>query len=140
MTDAADNPDAAPADPTTTPFARMGGEPGVRALVDRFDLMDLEPALAGIRALHPASLDGSRDKLHWFLCGWLGGPSHYTDRFGHPRLRARHLPYAIGIAERDQWLACMLQAMQEQAVDPALAQRLAESFFGTADWMRNQGG
>ncbi len=141
MTDAADSPDDAPADPATTPFARMGGEPGVRALVDRFyDLMDLEPALAGIRALHPPSLDGSRDKLHWFLCGWLGGPNHYTDRFGHPRLRARHLPYAIGIAERDQWLACMLQAMQEQAVDPALAQRLAESFFGTADWMRNQGG
>jgi hemoglobin len=119
----------------------MGGEPGVRALVDRFyDLMDLEPAFAGIRLLHPATLDSSRDKLHWFLCGWLGGPSHYTDRFGHPRLRARHLPYAIGIAERDQWLACMLQAMQEQAVNPALAQRLAESFFGTADWMRNQGG
>ena len=62
------------------------------------------------------------------------------ERFGHPMLRARHLPFAIGIAERDQWLACMAQAMQEQAVDPALAQRLAESFFGTADWMRNKGG
>ena len=119
----------------------MGGEPGVRALVDRFyDLMDLELAFAGIRALHPATLDGSRDKLHWFLCGWLGGPNHYIDRFGHPRLRARHLPYAIGIAERDQWLACMGQAMAEQSVDPALAPRLAERFFGTADWMRNKGG
>jgi truncated hemoglobin YjbI len=87
----------------------------VRALVDRFyDLMDLEPAYAGIRALHPPTLDGSRDKLFWFLCGWLGGPNHYIERFGHPRLRARHLPYAIGIAERDQWMACMLQAMGEQ--------------------------
>ncbi|OYU73798.1 MAG: cyanoglobin [Burkholderiales bacterium PBB5] len=100
----------------------------------------MAPAAAGIRALHPASLDGSRDKLYWFLCGWLGGPNLYIERFGHPRLRARHLPYAIGIAERDQWLACMIQAMDEQAVDPALAQKLAESFFGTADWMRNQGG
>ena len=55
-------------------------------------------------------------------------------------LRARHLPYAIGISERDQWMACMMSAMQEQAVEAALAQRLTESFFGTADWMRNQGG
>ena len=126
--------DAAP-----TPYAALGGEPGVRALVDRFyDLMDLEPAYAGIRALHPGVLDGSRDKLYWFLCGWLGGPDHYVQRHGHPRLRARHLPYSIGIAERDQWLACMTQAMHEQQVNDTLAQRLAESFFGTADWMRNR--
>ena len=131
--------DTASAGPT--PFQQLGGEPAVRALVDRFyDLMDLEPAYAGIRRLHPQSLDGSRDKLHWFLCGWLGGPDLYIQRFGHPRLRARHLPYAIGLAERDQWLACMMSAMVEQQVDPALAERLAQSFFGTADWMRNQGG
>ena len=136
-----DHDDTTDATAPAPPFLRMGGEPGVRALVDRFyDLMDLELAFAGIRALHPATLDGSRDKLHWFLCGWLGGPNHYIDRFGHPRLRARHLPYAIGIAERDQWLACMARAMDEQAVDPTLAQRLADSFFGTADWMRNKGG
>lgn len=133
--------DDTPAEPGPTPFERLGGEPGVRALVDRFyDLMDLELAFAGIRALHPASLDGSRDKLHWFLCGWLGGPNLYIERFGHPRLRARHLPYAIGIAERDQWLACMQQAMAERGVDTTLARRLAESFQGTADWMRNRGG
>ncbi|MDO9072243.1 MAG: group II truncated hemoglobin [Rubrivivax sp.] len=126
-------------DTTSTPFVSLGGEPGVRQLVDRFyDLMDLEPAYAGIRQLHPTELDGSRDKLHWFLCGWMGGPDLYVQRFGHPMLRARHLPYAIGIAERDQWMACMMQAMQEQSVDPTLAQRLAESFFGTADWMRNK--
>lgn len=121
-----------------SPFERLGGEAGVRALVERFyDLMELEPAYAGIRALHPATLEGSRDKLHWFLCGWLGGPDLYQQRFGHPRLRARHLPYRIGIAERDQWMACMMQALQERAVEPALAQRLTEAFFGTADWMRN---
>ena len=131
---AADAPDAPAA-----PFARLGGEAGVRALVDRFyDLMDLEPHYAGLRAIHPADLAGSRDKLHWFLCGWLGGPNLYIERFGHPMLRARHMPYRIGIAERDQWMACMMQAMQEQEVDEALAQRLAESFFGTADWMRNR--
>lgn len=124
-----------------TPYEALGGDAGVRTLVDRFyDLMDLEPAYTGIRRLHPPALDGSRDKLHWFLSGWLGGPDLYQQRFGHPRLRARHLPYAIGIAERDQWLACMGQAMAECGVDPALAERLAQSFFGTADWMRNQGG
>jgi hemoglobin len=124
-----------------TPFARLGGEPGVRALVDRFyDLMDLEPGFSRLRALHPTELTGSRDKLFWFLCGWMGGPTHYEDRFGHPRLRARHLPYAIGLAERDQWMQCMQQAMAECDVDSDLADRLAKSFFGTADWMRNRGG
>ena len=122
-------------------YAALGGRDGVRALVDRFyDLMDLESAYAELRALHPTPLDGSRDKLFWFLSGWLGGPDEFVQRFGHPRLRARHLPYAIGIAERDQWLACMAQAMDECGIDPALAERLAAAFFTTADWMRNKGG
>jgi len=124
-----------------TPFELLGGEPGVRALVDRFyDLMDLEPAYAGLRALHPATLEGSRDKLFWYLCGWLGGPNHYIERFGHPMLRARHLPYAIGNAERDQWMACMTQALREGGVEDTLAQGLRQAFQGTADWMRNRAG
>lgn len=122
-----------------TAYELLGGESAVRALVDRFyDLMDLEPGCAGLRAMHPDTLDGSRDKLHWFLCGWLGGPDHYVQRFGHPRLRARHLPFAIGIAERDQWVSCMRQAMQELGLDADLEQRLAQAFMDTADWMRNQ--
>ncbi|MBX3621055.1 MAG: group II truncated hemoglobin [Rhizobacter sp.] len=125
----------------TTAFDLVGGEAAVRALVDRFyDLMDLEPAYAELRAMHPTTLEGSRDKLFWFLCGWLGGPQHYVERFGHPFLRARHLPFAIGIAARDQWMACMKQAMAEVALDPPLAERLEASFFKTADWMRNQHG
>ena len=127
------------AEDSPSAYDRLGGEPAVRALVDRFyDLMDLEPAYAQLRAVHPTTLEGSRDKLHWFLCGWLGGPNHYIERFGHPRLRARHLPFSIGIAERDQWLACMHQAMRELDVDETLADRLAEAFFNTADWMRNR--
>jgi hemoglobin len=123
-----------------TAFDRVGGQARVRALVDRFyDLMDLEPAYAALRALHPSTLEGSRDKLFWFLCGWLGGPEHYTDRFGHPMLRARHLPFAIGIRERDQWMHCMEQAMTEVGLAPEFAQRLSASFFQTADWMRNRG-
>ncbi len=123
-----------------TPFDRVGGEARVRALVDRFyDLMDLEPDFAELRAVHPSTLEGSRDKLFWFLCGWLGGPQHYTDRFGHPMLRARHLPFAIGIRERDQWMRCMQQAMADVELDPELAERLSASFFQTAAWMVNRG-
>jgi hemoglobin len=127
--------------PQTSAFDALGGEAALRTLVDRFyDLMDLEPAYAGIRALHPSTLDGSRDKLCWFLCGWTGGPDLYVQRFGHPRLRARHLPFAIGIAERDQWMACMQQAMAECGLDEVLRERLSAAFFNTADWMRNRGG
>jgi len=128
-----------PAAPFDTPFDWVGGEAAVRALADRFyDLMDREPAYAGIRAMHPDSLDDSRQKFFWFLCGWLGGPQHYVERFGHPRLRMRHMPFTIGIKERDQWLTCMNQAMTELEMDPELVARLNDSFFKTADFMRNR--
>ncbi len=126
--------------PFETPFAWIGGEARVKALVERFyDLMDIEPAYAVLRASHGSTLDDARQKLFWFLCGWLGGPDHYQERFGHPRLKMRHMPFSIGIIERDQWLACMDQAMGEIGVDLALRQRLNTSFFQTADWMRNRG-
>lgn len=124
--------------PFATPFAWIGGEERVQALVERFyDLMDLEPGYAALRAAHGSELGNARQRLFWFLCGWLGGPQHYTERFGHPKLRLRHMPFAIGILERDQWLGCMDQAMGETGVDEALRARLRESFFQTADWMRN---
>lgn len=126
-------------EPTDSPYAWAGGEASVRALVDRFyDLMDLESGFSELRAVHGSDLSSARDKLFWFLSGWLGGPQEYTERFGHPRLRMRHMPFAIGILERDQWLACMAQAMRESGLDPALRERLEKSFFQTADWMRNQ--
>ncbi len=121
-----------------TPFEWIGGEAQVKALTERFyDLMDLAPAYAELRAVHGSSLGGARDKLFWFLCGWMGGPQHYTERFGHPMLRARHMPFKIGILERDQWLACMDQAMRDTGVPDDLRTRLKASFFQTADWMRN---
>jgi len=136
--------DAAAPQPATA-FDKVGGAANVRALVDRFyDLMDLEPEFAGLRALHPTTLEGSRDKLYWFLTGWLGGPSLYIDRFGHPMLRARHLPYAIGIAERDQWITCMGLALAELGeaggFSADMQQRLLQSFAQTADHMRNRQG
>jgi len=136
----ANEPDAdGVAAPTVTPYTLIGGEPAVHALVERFyDLMDLEPAYTALRAVHGSTLDDARQKLFWFLCGWLGGPDLYVERFGHPRLRMRHLPFAIGVLERDQWLACMDQAMRETGVPEPLRERLNQSFFQTADWMRNR--
>jgi hemoglobin len=122
-------------------FDLIGGETKLRELVDRFyDLMDLEPEFAVIRVLHPAALDSSRDKLYWFLCGWTGGPDSYVERFGHPRLRARHLPYPIASTERDQWLRCMAWAMRDIGLSELLQERLLHSFYQTADWMRNKSG
>ena len=128
-------------DNSPTLFEIIGGEARLRELVDRFyDLMDLEPRFADLRAMHPSSLDGSRDKLFWFLCGWSGGPNHFIERFGHPRLRARHLPFSIASKERDDWLRCMAQAMHELDMPEALQERLMHSFLQTADWMRNRHG
>ncbi|GIK85295.1 MAG: globin [Betaproteobacteria bacterium] len=130
---------AAPDAQAATPFARLGGEEGVRALVDRFyDLMDLEPEFAPLRAVHGASLAHARDKLHLFLCGWLGGPPLYASRYGHPRLRSRHLPFPIGARERDQWVACMARALDDAGGPDDLKAPLMEAFAGTADWMVNR--
>ena len=127
--------------PAATPFEAIGGENKVKALVERFyDLMDLEPKYSALRAAHGSELTKARQHLFWFLCGWMGGPQHYTERFGHPKLRLRHMPFSIGILERDQWVSCMEQAMQETGVPEDLRTQLSESFFQTADWMRNTQG
>ncbi len=123
------------------PYDLIGGEPVVRALVDRFyDLMDLEPGYAALRASHGSDLSGARAKLFQFLSGWLGGPPLYVEQYGHPRLRMRHMPFSIGIQERDQWVACMDQAMGEVGIEPQMRARLKASFMQTADWMRNRAG
>lgn len=122
-----------------SPYQRLGGEQAVRKLVDRFyDLMDTLPEAETIRAMHPDDLSGSRDKLFKFLSGWLGGPQLYIQEFGHPRLRARHLPFSIGSAERDAWMLCMTQALSEMELEPLLLHHLTQSFYKTADHMRNR--
>ena len=122
-----------------TPYQLLGGDAKVRELVERFyDLMDFEPKYARLRAVHGSALESAREKLYLFLSGWLGGPSLYIDRYGHPMLRARHLPFAIGEVERDQWMACMVQAMEETEVPQDLKAALEQAFFKTADWMRNR--
>jgi hemoglobin len=131
-----ERPDAAPPPP---PIELIGGEVGVRRLIDRFyDLMDTLPEAAGIRALHPADLAESRDKLYWFLVGWLGGRPLYIERFGHPRLRARHLPFPIASDEASQWMLCMRRALAETVADAELRGLLDERFTGIAAHMRNR--
>ncbi len=120
-------------------FELIGGDDRLRELVDRFyDLMDLEPQFAALRAMHPTSLEGSRDKLHRFLSGWTGGPDIYTEKYGPPFLRARHLPFPVGSKERDDWLTCMLLAMRELGYGEEKEDLLLQAFFRTADWMRNK--
>lgn len=120
-------------------YELVGGADKLRDMVDRFyDLMQLEPEFAGINSMHPKPNDSSRDKLFWFLSGWMGGPNLYIEQFGHPRLRARHLPYSIGVSERDQWLRCMAWAMQDVGIEEGVQLHLMNSFYQTADWMRNK--
>ena len=122
-----------------SPYELIGGEDGVRRLVDRFyDLMDSDPEASAIRAMHPPDLETSREKLRLFLMGWLGGPPVYVERFGHPMLRARHLPFGIASAERDQWMGCMERALDEQDMPDVLREALRQRFQAMADHMRNR--
>ncbi|NWF62960.1 MAG: group II truncated hemoglobin [Chloroflexi bacterium] len=124
---------------TQSLYELLGGETGVRALVDRFyDLMDSSPEARDIRALHAASLKQSREKLFMFLSGWSGGPPLYIEKFGHPRLRMRHMLFTIGERERDQWLWCMNKALEEADFSPAVVAHLKARFSEIADFMRNQ--
>ena len=120
-------------------YERIGGEEKVRALVHRFyQLMDATPEAHGIRKMHGADLKRSEDKLFMFLSGWMNGPQLFVEKFGHPKLRQRHMPFAIGKAERDQWLLCMGQALDEVVEEEALRNELKVAFIKVADFMRNQ--
>lgn len=122
-----------------TLYDLIGGDARVREMVDRFyDLMDLQPEFAVLRGMHPPSLDGSRDKPYHFLSGWSSGPDLYTPLYGSAFLRARHLPFAIGTSARDQWLLCVVLAMQDLGIEEDKQDVLLQGFFKTVDWMRNK--
>lgn len=121
-----------------SPYTSLGSESGVRQLVDRFyDLMDSTAEAATIREMHPVCLDESRQKLFEFLSGFLGGPSLYMERHGHPRLRMRHAAFSIDESARDNWLACMNQALEEQVDDKIMLMQLKSSFYKTAHHLIN---
>lgn len=123
-----------------TPFEAMGGEAGLRRLVDAFyDAMDTDPAAAGIRAMHQADLAPIRERLADWLSGWMGGPPVFAARHpGRPCIMSAHAPYAIGAAEVDQWLACMRRALD--TVEPPADWReiLDQAFVRMCDALRNR--
>lgn len=130
-------------DQKTTFFELLGGADAgvetIRNLVEAFyDIMESDPKAAGIRAMHKPDLTEAREKLFMFLTGWTGGPQLYIERYGHPRLRARHLPFTIGESERDQWMYCMIRAMHQLRFEESLMTRLATQLYGVADFMRNR--
>jgi len=126
---------------TTTTYEKIGGDSVVAKLCARFyELMDTVSQFVELRAMHPADLKNSSEKLYMFLSGWMGGPDLFVEKFGHPRLRGRHMPFSIGLQERDQWVACMVLAMEDVGIDEAVRAKLLENFFHTADFMRNKEG
>jgi hemoglobin len=120
-------------------FERIGGSATIDRLVDRFyDRMDTLPEAQVIRAMHAADLGAIRDVLKRYLAEWTGGPKLYSVEKGHPRLRQRHIGFAIGDAERDAWMLCMRGALEETVVDVVARQDLDRALSGLADWMRNR--
>jgi len=122
-----------------TPYELLGGETVLRQLTKRFyELMDTMPEARGVREMHPGNLAVSEEKLFMFLSGWLGGPNLFVEKHGHPRLRMRHFPFAIGKSERDQWMLCMVHAFEDVNVQEPLRSELLHSLLNLADHMRNQ--
>ncbi len=96
-------------------FRAAGGEAGLEVLVTRFyELMDCREVARDIRAMHPTDLTVSRDKLARFLCGWLGGPKRYQERYGSISIPGVHAHLAVDGAARDAWLTIMAEAIDEQ--------------------------
>lgn len=122
-----------------TLYDLLGGIEGVRKLVHEFyRIMDSNPGYSVIRNLHPKELKTSEEKLVLFLTGWSGGPPVYVQKYGHPRLKARHLPFAIGNEERDQWLSCMKEAIAVTIEREQVRDILYQALEPVADFMRNK--
>ncbi|HYO72335.1 MAG TPA: group II truncated hemoglobin [Archangium sp.] len=123
------------------PFHRLGGEAGVQALAEAFyDAMDAsEPALARLHELdgHGKVSRGMRERFGLFLIGWLGGPQHYMEKHGHPRLRMRHGHVPVDLAQRDAWLRCMQRAMDVRGVKGNVRRFLDNRFGEVANFLRN---
>ncbi len=122
-------------------FERVGGAPTIDRLVESFYArMDSLPEAEVIRAMHAPDLAPTKDVLKRYLGEWMGGPKHYSAERGHPRLRQRHMGFAIGDAERDAWLLCMRGALEEAIEDADARQEIYGLMAKLADWMRNQAG
>ena len=124
-------------DATLTLYDRVGGMPFFERLVDRFyDGVAADPIL---RPVYPEQdLAGARHRLTLFLAQYWGGPRAYDAERGHPRLRMRHFPFAIGPAERDRWLVHMRAAIAAETPPPDVADAFERYFDNAAEAMRNR--
>jgi hemoglobin len=122
---------------TASLYQRAGGTRFFEALVDRFyAAVPTDPVLARI---YPESdLAPARRRLSLFLIQYWGGPTTYDDERGHPRLRMRHAPFAIGPEARDRWLFHMRAALAEMVPEPDVAVELEGYFAAAAEAMRNR--
>jgi hemoglobin len=122
----------------TTPYFRIGGEEKVRELSNRFyDIMETDSVAEELYAMHPQPLTRIRHVFFLYLSLWLGGPDNYQREFGHPRLRARHLPFTVTPELKAQWMYCMRKAMHQTVDDFTLAQQLLSSLDQLAEHMVN---
>jgi hemoglobin len=120
-----------------TPYEEIGGEERVRDLAEAFyDVIEEESP--PLRAMLPASTKNTRKKFYMYLSGWLGGPPLYQQKWGHPRLRMRHMPFPIGEDEASEWMRCMREAMDRVDVGEPLRTFLEERFGPLAQHMRNR--
>jgi len=120
-------------------FQAAGGEEGIARLVaDFYDAMDRLPEAAGIRAMHPADLGVSRDKLARFLCGWLNGPKRYQEKYGSISIPGVHAHLAVDTAARDAWLACMVEALDRQPYADDFKRYLFRQLSVPAERVRNR--
>ena len=119
-----------------TLFDRVGGHKFFTELVERFyQLVEIDLTL---RPLYSVDLEPGKRHLASFLAQYWGGPPHYSMERGHPRLRLRHLPFAIGVLERDAWVSCMMKAIRSMEISDTDALLLIGYFESTATWMVNQ--
>lgn len=120
-----------------TPYREIGGAEGAKTLAEAFyDVIDETSPL--LRALLPINTTKTREKFYMYLSGWLGGPPLYEQKWGHPRLRMRHMPFHIGEAEAVEWMRCMREALTRAGIEDPLRSFLEERFEPLADHMRNQ--
>lgn len=120
-------------------FRAAGGEPGIRKLVDEFfDRMGSDERFATIHRMHPDDKEISRDKLARFLCGWLGGPKLYREKYGSISIPRAHEHLAIDTPQRDQWLTCMNETVAEQDFDPRFKKYLMEQLYVPAEGVRRR--
>lgn len=120
-------------------YRAAGGEAGLRRLVnDFFDRMSTDPRFTTIHDMHPDDNETSRDKLARFLCGWLGGPKLYHEKYGGIGIPRVHSHLAIATPERDQWLACMAESVADQPFTPDFKKYLMEQLFVPAEAVRRR--